>query len=247
MLAVGDNGSHAPVLDAFDARGSMTVCAVDMLGRIRYASTLFREHSRRYYGWGGDDDSFTVDHLAMGDVAYLRERVDVLSKVLDAEGEPVRCIELSGGRAIEHACRSVPDPGNPNARLCVVASTPAVFTGPGCLAADQYNWLMVPTDPGFLGDMTHAELETLRLIALGHSTEEIAERLSRTKKAIERRRMSMRRKLGVEDRQALTRAAMQTGLGHLPESRLSQFVRCCRARQRHLAGESWVSPEPAGV
>ncbi|MEM1424027.1 MAG: helix-turn-helix transcriptional regulator, partial [Planctomycetota bacterium] len=127
------------------------------------------------------------------------------------------------------------------------ASSPAVFTGAGCLSPEDYVWLLVPTDPGILGGMTHAELETLRLIALGMSTEQIAERLSRTKKAIERRRMSMRRKLGVEDRQALSRAANQTGLGHLPESRLSQFVRCSRARQRHLAGESWVSPEPAGV
>ena len=101
--------------------------------------------------------------------------------------------------------------------LCVVASSPAVFTGVGCLQADGYTWLMVPTDPGILGDMTHAELETLRLIALGMSTDDIASKLSRTKKAIERRRMSMRRKLHVEDRQALTRVAIQTGLGHMPE------------------------------
>ncbi|GAB4552174.1 MAG: hypothetical protein Tsb0013_14400 [Phycisphaerales bacterium] len=245
MQAFADNGFRAPLFNAFDHSRSITVCAVDLMGCVRYANDLFREHVQRYYEWPGGDHTFTVDHLAMGDTAHLRERVDILTRVLDAKGQPVRCLELSGGRAIEHTCVAMTLPDDPRTMVCVVASARAAFDAPGGCCPEECEWLMVPTDPGVLGDLTHAELETLRMIAKNCSTEDIADHLSRTKKAIERRRMSIRRKLGLDDRMALTRLSMETGLGHLPESRLSEFVRCCRTRQRHLRRLRWESPELA--
>ena len=232
MLAFGSTPDALPLLGAISESHSITVCASDMMGRIRYANDLFRSHAQEHYAWGGEGASFTIDHVAMGDAAYLRERVDVLMRVLDTD-TPVRCVELSGGRAIEHTCMKWSHPDAPNETLCVVASARAVFD-----YAD-YNgqsprWLMVPTDPAELGELTHAELETLRLIAMSLSTEEIAEKLSRTKKAIERRRMSIRRKLELTDRMGLMRLAMESGLGHMPESMLADFVRSCRGRSRHL-------------
>ena len=233
MLAFGTTPDSIPLLGAFEQSHSITVCAADMTGRIRYANDLFRSYARQHYDWTGQGETFTIDHIAMGDAAYLRERVDMLSRVLDAGGRPVRCIELSGGRAVEHTCTAWSPPGDDESVLCVVASAKAVFDG-GPSNGTAPHWLLVSTEPGQLGELTHAELETLRLIAQGLSTEDIAERLSRTKKAIERRRMSIRRKLHLTDRMGLSRLAMESGLGWMPQEKLSEFVRLCRSRARHL-------------
>ncbi len=246
MLAFGQNEQPIPLLGALNDSRCITVCAADMMGRIRYANNLFREHIRDHYGWDGAGESFTIDHLAMGDAAYLRERVDVLTKVLDANGAPVRCIELSGGRAVEHTCVAWSQPNEGDAPLCIVATARAEFDD-AAMNGRAPHWLMVPTDPGRLGELTHAELETLRLIAKSMSTEDIAHQLSRTKKAIERRRMSIRRKLHLSDRMALMRLAMESGLGHMPEARLGEFVRCCRSRARYLKRLQWRGPVAAPV
>lgn len=233
MLAFGSTAESVPLFGAVGESHCITICASDMMGRIRYANDLFRSHAREHYGWGGEGMPFTIDHIAMGDTSYLRERVDVLTRVLESDGAPVRCVELSGGRAVEHTCTKWSSPDDPSDTLCVVASAKAVFDYTGS-NGQSARWLMVPTDPGQLGELTHAELETLRLIAIGDSTENIAEKLSRTKKAIERRRMSIRRKLDLTDRMGLMRLAMDSGLGHMPESMLADFVRSCRSRSRHL-------------
>jgi DNA-binding NarL/FixJ family response regulator len=64
-----------------------------------------------------------------------------------------------------------------------------------------------PTDP-----LTPRELEVTKLIAEGHTTEEIAQTLVISKKTVERHRSNTLEKLGMHNRVELTRYAIRRGL-----------------------------------
>ena len=64
-----------------------------------------------------------------------------------------------------------------------------------------------PTDP-----LTPRELEVVKLIAEGHTSEEIAEILFISKKTVDRHRANMLEKLGMRNRVELTRYAIRRGL-----------------------------------
>lgn len=65
----------------------------------------------------------------------------------------------------------------------------------------------VPEDP-----LTPRELEVVKLIAEGHTSEEIAEMLVISKKTVDRHRANMLEKLGMRNRVELTRYAIRRGL-----------------------------------
>ena len=65
----------------------------------------------------------------------------------------------------------------------------------------------VPEDP-----LTPREQEVVKLIAEGHSSEEIAETLVISKKTVERHRANILEKLGMRNRVELTRYAIRRGL-----------------------------------
>ncbi len=60
--------------------------------------------------------------------------------------------------------------------------------------------------------VTEREEEVLKLVAEGHSTKEIAELLFISAKTVERHRSNILSKLGLRDRQELTRYAIRAGL-----------------------------------
>ena len=64
-----------------------------------------------------------------------------------------------------------------------------------------------PADP-----LTPRELEVVKLIAEGHTSEEIAEILHISKKTVDRHRANMLEKLGMRNRVELTRYAIRRGL-----------------------------------
>jgi DNA-binding NarL/FixJ family response regulator len=64
-----------------------------------------------------------------------------------------------------------------------------------------------PTDP-----VTPRELEILKLIAEGHTSEEIGEMLFISKKTVDRHRANILEKLGMRNRVDLTRYAIRRGL-----------------------------------
>jgi DNA-binding NarL/FixJ family response regulator len=70
--------------------------------------------------------------------------------------------------------------------------------------------------PGALPDdldrITPREREVLQLVAEGHTNREISERLGISPKTVDTHRMSVMRKLGIHDAQALTRFAVRRGL-----------------------------------
>src|SRR4051794_20145004 len=64
-----------------------------------------------------------------------------------------------------------------------------------------------PDDP-----LTPRELEIVKLIAEGHTSEEIAEMLFISKKTVDRHRANVLEKLGMRNRVELTRYAIRRGL-----------------------------------
>ncbi|CEP69276.1 Transcription regulator LuxR, C-terminal [Moorella glycerini] len=61
-------------------------------------------------------------------------------------------------------------------------------------------------------NLTQREIEVLRLVALGHTNQEIAEMLSLSVKTVETHKMNMTRKLNCNSRAELVRYALQQGL-----------------------------------
>jgi DNA-binding NarL/FixJ family response regulator len=60
--------------------------------------------------------------------------------------------------------------------------------------------------------LTSREDEVVKLIAEGHSSKEIAQRLTISIKTVERHRSNILEKLGMRDRTELTRYAIRVGL-----------------------------------
>jgi DNA-binding NarL/FixJ family response regulator len=60
--------------------------------------------------------------------------------------------------------------------------------------------------------LTPRELEVVKLIGEGHTSEEIAEMLVISKKTVDRHRANMLEKLGMRNRVELTRYAIRRGL-----------------------------------
>jgi two-component system response regulator NreC len=70
---------------------------------------------------------------------------------------------------------------------------------------------------GLGGALTVREQEVLRLLALGHTNAEIAERLSVSLRTAEAHRANLLRKLGVHTRAELVRCALEAGLLRSPD------------------------------
>lgn len=73
-------------------------------------------------------------------------------------------------------------------------------------------------DLGSLTTLTTRELEILKLIAMGHSTADIAKQLHRSVKTIEWHRVALGNKLGVTNRVELAHIAIRAGLVRLDKA-----------------------------
>ena len=93
----------------------------------------------------------------------------------------------------DHAGRAVPLPGGGRALVATTSTAPAGAR-------------TTPEDP-----LTPRELEVVKLIAEGCTSEEIAEQLFISKKTVDRHRANMLEKLGMRDRVELTRYAIRAG------------------------------------
>jgi DNA-binding NarL/FixJ family response regulator len=63
-----------------------------------------------------------------------------------------------------------------------------------------------------VGDLSERETDVLRLIALGHTNAEIAEKLYISVRTVETHRAHIQQKLGVSSRAELVRSALSRGL-----------------------------------
>jgi DNA-binding NarL/FixJ family response regulator len=97
---------------------------------------------------------------------------------------------------------------------CRAAMRGEPFLYPAAIAALIRDYLdragrgdATPTDP-----LTARELEIVKLVAEGHTSDEIAEALVIAKKTVEHHRSHILEKLGMRDRVDLTRYAIRRGL-----------------------------------
>jgi DNA-binding NarL/FixJ family response regulator len=67
-------------------------------------------------------------------------------------------------------------------------------------------------EAGSMDPLTSRELEVLKLVAEGNTSDEIAELLVISRKTVDRHRANMLEKLGMRDRVELTRYAIRRGL-----------------------------------
>ena len=86
-------------------------------------------------------------------------------------------------------------------------------------------------DPGVIATLSPRELDVLILIGEGLSSGDIAKRLHRSVRTIERHRDRLGQKLGVSNRVDIARFAMRAGLAELPE-----LGACTRQQIAALAG-----------
>jgi DNA-binding CsgD family transcriptional regulator len=160
----------------------------------------------------------------------LPERAAALDRVLARSDEPHLVIDMWKGREIWTVCEvEHADDGHRGVlgigyRPCVDQSVPEHI--------DTVRFRRV-SDPGPLADLTLGELEILRLLALGHSREEMSHEVHRTLKAVERRRTNLGRKLGQASTHRLTLTALRAGLHRLSDADLEQFWRDNASHGRH--------------
>jgi DNA-binding NarL/FixJ family response regulator len=94
--------------------------------------------------------------------------------------------------------------------LAVIAMGGTYF-GPGI--ANVLRNVMANPETGDSPDfLTEREREVLKLVAEGHSTKEIAEKLSISAKTVDNHRTNLMRKLNIHDVASLTRHAIEQGL-----------------------------------
>jgi DNA-binding NarL/FixJ family response regulator len=86
------------------------------------------------------------------------------------------------------------------------------FLYAGALTALVRDYLDRARDEDHLDPLTPRELEVLKLVAEGHTSDEIAELLVISRKTVDRHRANMLEKLGMRDRVELTRYAIRRGL-----------------------------------
>lgn len=103
--------------------------------------------------------------------------------------------------------------------------------GTGLASPDS---LPVMSTPCFdqLGVLSPAELRALYFLAQGLSTGDIAEKLSRATKTVEKHIESIHRKLGTSSRAALVRRATERGLQAFEESQWESIIQGARTVKR---------------
>lgn len=151
---------------------------------------------------------------------HAAERLMHISNVLDS-GRVVAMEDMLRGKRLQCVLRPCPSSkGEKPTKVVAVAHLSALYAG------TQNGYPIVrtrSTDGGKLKDLTAKELEILKLIGMGLSTQSIADTLGRSVKTVEWHRVSLGEKLGVENRVLLARIAIAAGLVSLDDAPVQQF------------------------
>lgn len=156
-------------------------------------------------------------HLSdIWDEKLAHERLDILRQ--SAASHQVMHLEgFVNGRWIHSTLRPFPADADGRVRVLMVCrgSRPVDQNSPADEAIQARE-----NDAGTLNNLTHRELEILKLIGEGLSTAQIAEHLGRSVKTVEWHRVSLGNKLGVRNRVELARIAINAGFVD-PEERVA--------------------------
>jgi DNA-binding CsgD family transcriptional regulator len=145
------------------------------------------------------------------DDAVVNERLSVAQEVVNT-GSPLALEGMLKGKLVRSVFRLLP--GRPTAGSCLLVVT-RVCTEQ---ATNRIGNAQIPVrkaqfhDHGELGKLTARELEILKLIGIGLSTAEIADKLGRSVKTVEWHRVSLGEKLGITNRVELARIAIAAGI-----------------------------------
>lgn len=196
-------------------------CAVFVASRegdILHANARVRAwmEARRAAAKEGDRGRpYTLDDLSPP--ALHQERSELVRRVCEA-GSPVvfECLARSVRYLV--TLRPVPAADRPgNVALIVMRRlrpwehvTPQAFPMATVIEIEKH-------DPGVLATLSPRELDVLILIGEGMSSSDIAKRLHRSVRTIERHRDRLGQKLGVTNRVDIARFAIRAGLAELPE------------------------------
>ena len=169
-----------------------------------------------------------------------RERADYLARAAVAV-RPLLIIEHIGGVTWRALLRRIP--GGPGLPTLVLAQ---MFRGADVarVRPDPRRYEVIHAthnQPGPLGDLSRRELEVLRLIGLGQTSEQMADRLQLSIKTIESFRARLARKTGIGSRSGLALLALQQGLVEVPPPTLD-----LASRPGGVPGRRSRRTEPAG-
>ncbi len=110
-------------------------------------------------------------------------------------------------------------------RALIVCSPLAQPVTMADLVGPKQSFCETSMDLGPLTKLTEREMQVLRLIGLGLSTQEIADHLHRSKKTIEWHRVSLGAKMDVTNRVELARMALNAGLTWFEEDAITHIWR----------------------
>ncbi len=157
------------------------------------------------------DDIVGHSFASLFEPDYAKERLSLMRDVMSS-GDCI-CVEgMVRGKCFRSTYRPLPPSATSNNRPRVL-----IVARPVAGAADKDDGTCRTVkarvnDAGPLAVLTSRELEIMRLIGLGLSTNDIAKKLHRSVKTIEWHRVSLGTKLGVTNRVELARLAIAAGM-----------------------------------
>jgi len=154
-------------------------------------------------------------------------------------GRPIRLIGMVRGRWSQTVYRPAALEDGSAGLVCVCAPISEGST----LADDGVaTRRSADDDMGPLSGLTERELEVLRLIGMGMTSDQIARELHRSAKTVQGHRNALGLKLGVENRVALARIAIRAGLTALSSESVVELGRRSRRANRRAAVEVQARP-----
>ncbi|MBS0195307.1 MAG: hypothetical protein JSR77_00960 [Planctomycetes bacterium] len=161
----------------------------------------------KLFGVKQKPDGVTGDLNDLFESALARERLQVVSEVI-ASGKPLAIEGMVAGRMIRSVLRPLAGRNGSAGAVVMVSRLGTEADGLTGVRARRAEI----DDLGPLAGLTSRELEILKLIGLGLSTADIAEKLGRSVKTVEWHRVSLGEKLGISNRVELARIAIAAGL-----------------------------------
>jgi hypothetical protein len=143
--------------------------------------------------------------------AMATERLRIIQEVCSG-GKPIALDGMVRGKLVRTVYRPLPQRTGGGAcvlavtRVCTEQASNRLGSRQVAVRTAKHH------DHGELGKLTARELEILRLIGIGLSTSEIAEKLGRSVKTVEWHRVALGEKLGITNRVELARIAIAAGI-----------------------------------
>jgi len=195
--------------DAVVGDAALRLCIVTRDARLVYASDATLR------AFGAELHDIVGRPVWHAEREYMQERLAHCRRVINT-GTPCKLVQLIGGVLHNNYIRRLDELRVEDLPCAMIVSVPAVAQ-----PQEEQNGREVHFarrhDMGPLKRLSPRELQVLRLVGLGLSTNEIARRLHRSPKTIEGHRFSLGQKLDTSSRGQLVRIALHAGLCTLDE------------------------------